>query len=136
MAQLIIPVPQTDDAPRLQISVHIQAEVLSAEVARRWANAWLLKNVGNLLRAESPELVLGDQLTWRVGVVLTSPTRGRVGRVGWLEIDATTGDVAADDALAQEIITRARALAAEQLQRPPSTVERSRLPRCTPTGQC
>jgi len=113
MAQLVIPVRQTDDAPRLQISVHIQAEVLSAEVARRWANAWLLKNVGNLLRAESPELVLGDQLTWRVGVVLTSPTRGRVGRVGWLEIDATTGDVAADDALAQEIITRARALAAD-----------------------
>jgi len=33
--------------------------------------------------------------------------------VGWLEIDATTGDVAADDALAQEIITRARALAAD-----------------------
>ncbi len=113
MTQLVIPVSHTGDAPRLQISVHIQAEVLSAEAARQQANAWLLENAGNLLRAESPELVLGDQLVWRVDVALTSPTQGRVGCVGQLEMDAATGDVLADEVLAQEIIARARALAAD-----------------------
>jgi len=112
MAQIIIPVPQTNEASRLQVSVHIQAEVLSAEAARRRANVWLLENVGNLLRAESPELVLSDQLRWRMDIVLTSPSRGRVGRVGRLEIEATTGDVLADETLAQEIIPLAHALIA------------------------
>jgi hypothetical protein len=112
MAQIIISVPQTNEAPRLQVSVHIQAEVLSAETARRRANVWLLENVGNLLRAESPELVLSDRLVWRMDIVLTSPSRGRVGRVGRLELEATTGDILADETLAQEIIPLARALIA------------------------
>ena len=55
-----------------------------AEVARRHANRWLLENVGNLLRAEFPELVVSDRLTWRVEVALTSPAKGRVGWVGRL----------------------------------------------------
>lgn len=113
MNQMVIPVSGQSDAPRMQVRVHVQAEVLSAEIARRRANLWLLENAGNLLRAESPELVLGDQLVWRVDVVLTSPTRGHVGRVGRLEIDATTGEALADQELAQEIISYARTLTAD-----------------------
>jgi hypothetical protein len=100
-------VPSTDKADRLQISVHVQAEVLSAEVARRRANVWLLENIGNLLRAEAPELVLGDRLVWRVDVMLTSPSRGRAGVIGRLEIDATSGEI-----LAEELLPRAQALTA------------------------
>ena len=110
MTQLIIPVSQTPEASRLKVSVHIQAEVLSAQVVRQQANVWLLENVGNLLRAASPELVLGDQLIWRIDVMLTSPTRGEIDRVGRLEIEATTGQVLANDTLIQEITTRAHAL--------------------------
>jgi hypothetical protein len=47
MTQIILPVSQTDEQTRLQINVHIQAEVLSAETARRRANVWLLENIGN-----------------------------------------------------------------------------------------
>ena len=112
MTQIVIPVLQTSDTPRLQVNIHIQAEVLSAETARRQANVWLLENVGNLLRAESPELVLGDQLVWRLDVALTSPTRGWIGSVGRLEVDATTGEILANETLAQEIIPRAHALTA------------------------
>lgn len=112
MTQIVIPVPRTSDTPRMQVNIHIQAEILSAETARRRANVWLLENVGNLLRAESPELVLGDQLMWRFDVVLTSPSRGWVGAVGRLEVDATTGEILADETLAQEFIPRAQALTA------------------------
>src|SRR5262245_25271416 len=105
--QMVITAPQAGDAARLQITVHIQAEVLSAEVARRRANRWLLENVGNLLRAEALELVVGDQLMWRVEVVLTSPAQGRVGWVGRLFLDASTGQVVADEDSIQEILAHA-----------------------------
>ena len=112
MTHIVMPVPQTEKADRLQVSVHIQAEVLSAEAARREANYWLLANVGNLLRVDNLELVLGDRLVWRGDIALTSPSRGQVGVVGRLEIDATTGEVLANDTLAEELIPRAHALIA------------------------
>jgi hypothetical protein len=112
MSPIIIPVTPLSETSRLQINIHVQAEVLSAEAARQQANVWLLENIGNLLRAEAPELVLGDQLVWRMDVTLTSPTRGRIGQVGRLEVEATTGKVLATETLAQEIAPRAQALAA------------------------
>jgi len=110
MVDVVIPVSLADTASHIQINVHVLAEVVSAEVARRRANAWLLENVGNLLRAEAPELVAGERLVWRVDVVLTSPTRGTLGHVGRLEIEATTGKVLADATLAQGIIAHAQTL--------------------------
>lgn len=112
MTNIVMAVSPTTQTDRLQVSVHIQAEIWSAEAARRQANFWLLENVGNLLRAESPELVLGDRLVWRADIVLTSPRRGRIGAVGRLEIDATTGEVLANDKLAEEIIPLAYDLTA------------------------
>lgn len=112
MTPIVMPVPPTEKADRLQVSVHIEAEVLSAEAARREANYWLLENVGNLLRADNLELVLGEQLVWRVDIVLTSPTRGQIGVVGRLELDAITGEVLADKTLAEELAPRAHALIA------------------------
>ena len=112
MTPIVMPVSPTEKADRLQVSVHIQAEVLSADAARREANYWLLENVGNLLRADNLELLLGDQLVWRIDIVLTSSTRGQVGVVGRIELDAITGEVLADETLAQELAPRAHALIA------------------------
>ena len=88
MTSIVMPVSPTEKADRLQVSVHVQAEVLSAEAARREANYWLLENVGNLLRADNPELVLRDRLVWRIDVARISPARGQIGVVGRIEIDA------------------------------------------------
>ncbi len=41
MSQWVISTTHTGDAPRLQVSVHVQAEVMSAQTARRRANVWL-----------------------------------------------------------------------------------------------
>ena len=112
MTPIVMPVSPTEKADRLQVSVHIHAEVLSANATRREANTWLLENVGNLLRADNPELVLGEQLVWRIDIVLTSPTRGQVGVVGRIELDAITGEALADETLAEELTPRAHALIA------------------------
>jgi hypothetical protein len=109
MVHVVIPVSSPDTpsaAQRVQVNIHAQAQVVSPELARRRANVWLLENAGNLLRAEAPELIAGEHLTWRLDVVLTSPARGVVGRVGQLEVDSATGDVLADTPLVQEIISR------------------------------
>jgi hypothetical protein len=82
MTQVILPAAQAGDVAHVQINVFVQAEVIAAEAAHRRANVWLLEHAGNLLRAESPELVLGEPLTWRVDVMLTSPRRGTVDWVG------------------------------------------------------
>jgi hypothetical protein len=112
MTAIVMPVPPTEKADRLQVSVHIQTEALSAEAARQEANYWLLENVGNLLRADNLELVLGEQLVWRIDIVLTSPTRGQVGVVGRIELDAITGEVLANETLTEELAPRAHALIA------------------------
>ena len=108
MTPLVLPTPKTQSAePLWRVNVHIEADVLPAEVIRRKANVWLLTNVDNLLGAENPELIIKDKLMWRVDVVLTSPTRGYVGKVGSLCLDATTGVVLPTANLIDELTANA-----------------------------
>jgi hypothetical protein len=91
----------------------VQTEMISAEAARKQANVWLLENVGNLLRAESPELVLMDKPVWRVAVSLTSPNLGSVGCVGNLELDAVSGEVLDSERVMAELHTNTYSLASD-----------------------
>lgn len=111
MAQIILPAPPIQESTRVHINIHIQADVIAAETIRRRANVWLLENIGNLLRAETPELILGAPLIWRLMIVLTSPTQGMLGWLGYLEVEATTGEILTNkDHLLQEVLPRAQAL--------------------------
>lgn len=115
MTTMVLPIeqmnlPTTKSPSKLQINVHIDAEVLDPEVARRKANVWLLLYAGNLLRADYPELILDKDLLWRYTVVLTSPQGGNVGRIGQICVQATTGEVLGSEALSQELIANAEAL--------------------------
>lgn len=111
MHRVVMPVTtKSPSASRLQVSVHLQAEIVAPEAARRRANVWLLEHVGNLLRAETPELILGERLIWRSDVVLTNPQVGVVGRIGRIELDAATGEVLDEDAAAADLIANAYAL--------------------------
>lgn len=113
MAPIILPGSPAKQTTHTQVNIHIQAEVLAAETIRRQANVWLLENAGNLLRAGSPELLLGDPLVWRMMIVLTSPTQGEVGWLGYLEMDAVTGQVLINkESLIQEVLPRAQTLVA------------------------
>jgi hypothetical protein len=96
----------------MQVRVNVQAEVIAPESARRKANRWLLDNVGILLGAENPELLLAERLLWRCDVVLgvpdmTTPGGGRRYRVGKIHLDAITGDVEDAATLIQELQTNA-----------------------------
>lgn len=100
---------------RVQIVVHIHAEVLEAEAARRKANGWLLDQVVNLLSATEPELVLKDRLFWRYDVILGIPNTAQPGsgalyRVGQIMLDAVTGEVEDGETLAEELKASAAAI--------------------------
>ena len=123
MTKMILPVSNTltpskqQTTERMQVAVHIQAEVLTADAARRHANVWLTMNAGHLLQVRNPELILADTLQWRLDVFLSLPQNdypGKVAqrRIGQVYLDATTGEVAEPLALIEELTTNADALVA------------------------
>ena len=70
----------------------------------------MLEQVGNLLLADEPALMkLPDgQWVWRVPIDLTFPARGRVGRVGEVDVDVRYGAVRYSDATLTQISDAAR----------------------------
>ena len=101
-------------AARMRVKVHIDAEVLDPEIARRRAHVWLLNTVSNLRFAENAELILTEPLCWRFDVILGLPDLDRPGtgdlfRIGRIEVDATTGEVLHQEQLSQELHSTAAA---------------------------
>lgn len=79
---------------RVIFQVAVSADFnVSAEVARQRANRFLIMNLGDQLYAGTPELVIGEQLSWRVPVHLALSRGGYLGKIGDLRIDAQTGDL-------------------------------------------
>ena len=79
--------------------------------ARQIVNAFVVMEISTQLRSEPPVLVAGEQLRWSVPVVLTSPVRGIVGLVGEILVDATTGELLADEETVRRMTDDARRLA-------------------------
>ena len=92
-----------------------QADVppISALVARQKVNVLMLDRISNLLLADEPALVElpGGKRAWRVPIDLTFPDRGRIGRVGTIEVDAESGEVRCTDAELARIDEATRQLA-------------------------
>lgn len=80
--------PLAIKAPPLDLKIPV-----SPETARRRANGYLGLNVGVLLGADEPVLVLSQPLIWRLKVNLHLPHIGKVGQVGVIEVDALTSQV-------------------------------------------
>ncbi|MFC1974871.1 hypothetical protein ACFLXQ_00565 [Chloroflexota bacterium] len=88
---------------------------ISAFVARQKVNVLMLEQVSNQLLANEPVLVQTSDggWLWRVPVDLTFSSRGRVGRVGEIEVDARYGEVRYSEDLLAQIASQAQKLAQE-----------------------
>lgn len=86
--------------------------------ARRQVNGLMSERVSHLLLAGEPRLIYTDRWYWRVPVDLTFPSRGRVGSVGDVDVDATLGEVRFTDELLDQIAQRADRLARMVLETP------------------
>jgi hypothetical protein len=97
---------------QLDITVTVRAHIeVDAETAQRKVTGWLVSEVGNLLICDTPALVIGNRAVWRVPVLLTSPSRGVIGVVGSVDVDAQSGEILADADLGRQILKDAHQVA-------------------------
>ena len=86
-----IKIPKTKN---IQFKFELQGEFnITSFVARQKVNRYLLLNTGNLIHAMEPDLVIGDELQWKVPVGYSLPDKGLLGRVGEIMVDANTGNL-------------------------------------------
>ena len=97
-----------------KIDFSITAEiVVPANVARRSVGVYVGNHIADLLHAETPTLVLKEQgLFWRVPVILSAGSVGRIGPVGAIDVSAQTGELLLDQRNLREIDRNAERLAA------------------------
>ncbi len=97
----------------LDLQIQVKATMnLSAEDARRKVNRFAHREISYLLRGDTPSLAVGDGVTWRVPLLLTFPSHGSVGSVGFIDVDVASGEMQITTELITEIQNRARHLAA------------------------
>jgi hypothetical protein len=96
----------------VSICVEITAKAnITPFVAQQKVNYFVIMNVSTQCMSGDPELIVGERLIWLVPVLLTSPRRGIVGKIGELKVDATTGEVLTEEDTAKRLIEDAERLA-------------------------
>lgn len=88
----------------LIVSADMTAPLVDANSARRRANGWLIDNVGNLLMGKNPRLLSdGQRSWWQVAVYVTNVYREPFGPVGFVEVDAASGEILSDEQTVEEL---------------------------------
>jgi hypothetical protein len=89
----------------------------SAAAARSIVGRFVANEIGYLLRASEPTLVVFDRIRWRVPVTLAYPGHGVVGTAGTLDVDVETGQLNVTPAQLSAITQHATDLAAHYTSR-------------------
>lgn len=89
---------------KVQFKIEVKGEInFTAFVARQQVNYYLQMNVGNLLFAGEPEVIVGEGLLqWDVPVVYALPDLGKLGVVGRFLVDAQSGDLKINESTSTE----------------------------------
>ncbi|MDM8520194.1 hypothetical protein QUF64_09110 [Anaerolineales bacterium HSG6] len=96
----------------LDLQVTISATVnVSAEQARRKVNRYIHKQVSYLMHGEPPNLMVAEQVYWRVPIIFTYPSHGTLGTVGYIDVEVETGELKLRPETITEIKQHAQMLA-------------------------
>lgn len=117
---VVIPAQSVAADGQFELNLNVAKKLtIAAATARRTANRYAHHHISYLLRAEQPQIaILGARfpdspgICWRVPLVLTMPSFGSVGEVGYINVDVETGSVLIDEAHTEAIRKSADALAA------------------------
>lgn len=91
-------------------AAYITVKAPAAE-ARRLVNREIVPELGTGMGAKEPDLILrGQQLVWRVPIVLSLPQLGDLGEVGFIEVDAQSGELINNDTARERILQHAQRL--------------------------
>jgi len=106
-----------EETEHLDIQISVDATVhITSKAARRLVTGWLVSEVGNMLLAGVPQLVIGRHIIWRVPALLTSSLNGVVGEVGVVDVDAESGALLLDEALQGRLLENARKIVGSALR--------------------
>jgi len=104
--------PNPVDSPEFaQVTVHVDARIISAMRARHLANGWLLWNIGERIAVGAPELILDQKLVWRFPLRWASSKQGVLADLAAeLRLDALSGEVFETTAKIEEIHQRVQSI--------------------------
>ena len=93
------------DVGPLDAYVRITANIqFPAQVARRRVSVFVGNHIADLLHGETPVLVISETGSyWRVPVVLSARSWGRIGQVGAIDVDVETGELCVNTKDIEEI---------------------------------
>lgn len=78
----------------LKVEALLKGEIQgSPEEARREANGYITLHIGILIGADDPVLIWSDTPKWQFTCYLHLPQIGRVGPVGTIGVDASSGEL-------------------------------------------
>lgn len=98
---------------RLEIDIKVSSDInVSAFVARQKVDNFVLNEISYMLHAGEPVLVIADSVYWRVPIILSAASKGDVGEVGAIAVNAQTGQMIVTPHLLAEVNARAEGLAA------------------------
>ncbi len=66
---------------------------VTAALAQRKVNHWLHQEVSYMMGTDSPILVIGETIIWRVPAWISFPDVGRAGLVGQIDVDVKSGEI-------------------------------------------
>lgn len=102
--------PQTG---RVEIDIKVTSDInVSGYSARQKVDNFVLSEISYMMHAGEPNLIVADALYWRVPVILSLASRGDVGEVAMIDVNAQTGQLTITPQLIDEVSARAEGLAA------------------------
>lgn len=98
----------------LNIKLDVTATInTTAEEARRQVSVFAGNEIADLLSGETPDLVWQKNGTyWRVPVILSSKSFGRIGLVGFIDVNVETGELQVTERATRRIEENAQRFAA------------------------
>ena len=88
----------------LVVPANVAIPAVDTRSARRKANGWLADRVGHLVLGKDPRLLSdGKRTWWRVAAYVTNVYREPFGPIGFVEVDATSGEVLSGDDVARKL---------------------------------
>ena len=93
MSGQVAPLPLPPEAD-VEVSMKIHTPLnVTQHAARQKVNVQLALHCGQNFAPETPELQVGERVCWRVPIWVTHPTKGKLGCIGDIRVDAQTGEV-------------------------------------------
>jgi hypothetical protein len=108
----LTPSTELPEGSHVYVIVAGQEPVVDEQAAQRKATRWLVEYVGNMLVADEGRLVdANGGIAWRFGAFMTGRGHQPRGPIGYVDVEAHSGEVMMTEQQASEMIAHGEAFA-------------------------